>query len=146
MNKMNHEPLKVYVAGSSRERASRAVPIIAALRKQGLVVTHDWTVDMDKHTSAEHSDADVPDEVRRRCSELDANGVRLADFVLLLAPEERGSSGVWVELGMALTQRVPVVVCGAHNRRTIFTSLAHKLCDTDDEGVRYLSWIQEERG
>lgn len=140
-----NDPLRVYVAGAAIERHARAIPVIAELRAAGVTITHDWTRDLDAFGSAENSDADVPEEVRRRCAELDANGVRLADFVLLLAPYGRGSSGAWVELGMALAHRVPVVVAGAKNRRTIFTSLAHRLIDTDEEAIAYLTAIHHER-
>lgn len=140
-----HEPLRIYVAGASRERHERALPAIERIRGLGMFVTHDWNAAMTGETVPEQ-DAKVSDDVRRHHSELDCNGVRQADFVLLLAPNERGSSGVWVELGLAIAFRVPVLVCGKHNRRTIFTALAHRLFDSDAEGIAYLRAVQEERG
>ena len=130
--------LNVYVAGSVRERMERAVPVIAQLRAAGVEITLDWTTDIDPSASESRSDADVPDDVRRRAAEDDMDGVRRADFVLLLAPDERGSSGAWVELGVALALKIPVVVTGQMARRTIFTSMAHRVFATDAEGVSFL--------
>ena len=130
--------LKVYVAGSVRERMERAVPVIAALRAAHVEITLDWTSDIDPNASESRSDADVADDIRRRAAEDDMGGVQRADFVLLLAPDERGSSGAWTELGIALASKIPVVVTGSKARRTIFTSMAHRVFDTDAEGVSFL--------
>jgi nucleoside 2-deoxyribosyltransferase len=132
-------PLKVYVAGATVERHTRAIPVMAALREAGVVIMHDWTANMQTFSNAEHSDADVPEHYRKECAVLDMNGVRLADFVLLLAPDERGSSGSWVEFGLACGLGVPVIVAGARARRTIFTSLAYLLFATDGQAVMYLA-------
>lgn len=131
--------LKVYVAGSIPERTARAIPVIAALRASGVEITFDWTIDIQVDSNADDSDSALTDEVRRRCAEADADGVRRADLLLLLAPDERGASGAWVEFGMALALGIPVVVSGAKARRTIFTSLAQRTFDTDDEAVAHLA-------
>jgi nucleoside 2-deoxyribosyltransferase len=138
--------LKVYVAGGSVERAERTVPMIRALRQEGIEITWDWTIVMDKHTAAPYSDDQVPESVRRRCTELDINGVRQADFLLLLAPNQRGSSGAWVELGLAIAWGLPIIVCGPGNRRSIFTSRAYQLFETDEEGLEFLVQVHREKG
>lgn len=135
---MNHDPLRVYVAGASVERAERAIPAIRMLREAGVAITHDWTVDIDEAAGAANSDADVPEEVRHRCAMEDARGVSTADYVLLLAPNERGSSGAWVELGLAIGLGVPVLVAGPKNGRTIFTSLAAARFATDAEAIQHV--------
>lgn len=130
--------LKVYVAGSVRERKERAVPAIAQLCAAGVEITFDWTIDIDQSANEASSDADVPDVVRRRAALEDMAGVQRADFVLFLAPDERGASGAWTEFGIALASKIPVVVVGQKARRTIFTSLAHRVFDTDAEGIDFL--------
>ncbi len=142
---MNHAPLKVYVAGAAIERAHRAIPVMRALREQGVQITHDWAVDMQQYSNAENSDADVPDDVRKRCATLDMNAVRQADFVLLLAANERGSSGSWVELGLALAFGVPVIVAGSKAKRTIFTSLAYHIVPDDVTAVQFLGILNREK-
>lgn len=143
---MNHQPLRIYVAGASVERRERAIPAIASLLTAGLEVTHDWTAEMEKYTNPEHSDEDVPETTRKRCAVLDLNGVRTADFVLLLAPNERGSSGAWIEMGFALGLQVPLVISGPRARRSIFASLAYALFETDEEAIKHLVEVQRERG
>ena len=138
-------PLKVYVAGSSKERNERAIPIIKQLRRAGLIITHDWTVDMQQYSSPQHSDVLVPEETRIRCSDDDMNAIRHAHYVLLLSPDERGSSGAWTEFGFALGCAVPVIVTGAGNKRTIFTSKASRLFDNDVDGAAYLIELHQRR-
>jgi hypothetical protein len=80
-------------------------------------------------------------EQRRTYAQADLDGVLTADVVWLLAANDKGACGSWVELGAALALRqacirahVPaphVVVSGAKNRRTIFTELTDCLFDTD---------------
>ncbi|SRR5258707_8259771 len=138
-------PLKVYVAGSSVERHKRAIPIIKMLSDSGVIITHDWTADMQQFSNSESSDADVPDKTRIHCADEDFNGIRLANYVLLLVPDERGSSGAWTEFGYACGQSVPVVVTGLHRRRTIFTSKASHMFETDDEGASFLIYLHQRR-
>jgi hypothetical protein len=130
--------LRVYVAGSSVERHDRAIPVIRALYQNGIEITHDWTIDMQNQSSKARSDADVPDDVRLQCSDDDLNAIRMAHYVLLLSPNNQGSSGAWTEFGYALGCGVPVIVTGAFGRRTIFTSKATRVFDLDILGVDWL--------
>lgn len=139
------QSLRVYVAGAAVERHERAIPAMATLREAGITITHDWTVSMVDVGSADRSEADVPEEVRQRCAMEDAAGVSSADVVLLLAPNERGSSGAWVELGLAVGYGIPVLVAGPKNGRTIFTSLAARRFETDAEAIEHLVAAQRER-
>lgn len=138
-------PLKVYVAGSSAERHERSIPVIAALKAVGIEITHDWTIDMQQFSNAASSDENVPDEVRLRCANDDFNAIRQAHFVLFLSPDQRGSSGAWSEFGFACGMCVPIVVTGTHRKRTIFTSKADVLFETDQEGIDYLVQLHRRR-
>jgi hypothetical protein len=141
--RMTASPLKIYVAGASSERAHRAIPVIASLRAQGLHITHDWTEGMVEHPQG---DAGLSDDARRHHAERDAEGVRLADFVLLLAPDDGvPSAGCWAELGMALAYGVLVVVAGKGQRRSIFTSAAFYSVETDGEAINWLVAMNEGR-
>jgi hypothetical protein len=140
-----NEPLRVYVAGAVVERHERAIPAMQALRAAGITITHDWTESIVDVGSAERSEADVPEDIRYRAALDDASGVRAADVVLLLAPSERGSSGAWVELGLAIGFGVPVLAAGPKNGRTIFTSLTQQRFPTDDEAIAHLIAMQRER-
>lgn len=131
-------PLKVYVAGSSKERHTRAIPIIKKLQRAGVIITHDWTIDMQQFSNAENSDRDVPDDIRIRCADDDFNAIRHSHYVLFLSPDERGSSGAWTEFGFACGQSIPVIVTGEFRRRSIFTSKASHMFETDEMGAEFV--------
>lgn len=130
-------PLRVYVAGASAERHERVRPVMARLRAAGIEITHDWTEAMHEAWSVEDGDAMVPESMRDWYARQDRDGVMSADVVVLLAPDGP-STGAWVELGLAIGREVPIVVSGRNARRTIFTSLANRLFDTDEEAIRYV--------
>ncbi len=130
--------MRVYVAGAWIERDKRAIPVIQRLRAVGITITHDWTHDSNEVSNAATSDSELAKSYRLEHATLDKNGVESADFVLLLAPTERGASGAWTEFGIAIGRRVPVIVAGGQPRRTLFTELAHSIFNTDDEGVAFL--------
>ena len=138
-------PLKVYVAGSSKEREQRAIPIIRMLRAAGVVITHDWTVDMQQYSNAQNSDRDVPDAIRIRCADDDFNAIRHSHYVLFLSPDERGSSGAWTEFGFACGQSVPIVVTGEWRKRSIFTSKASHMFEQDEMGAKFLIDLHQRR-
>ena len=161
--------MRVYVAGAWVEQWERARPMIARLREAGIEITHDWTVV--EQRSREHDfvdteygsiqikrcrycravadgvpclplvDSDITPAERAEHARNDLHGVLRADVVLLLAANEKGACGSWVETGAALAARElcgfgrpKLIVCGEKNRRTIFTELADQLCATDDDG------------
>jgi hypothetical protein len=142
--------MNVYVAGAWVEQWERARPMIARLREAGFAITHDWTV-AEQRTRPDGTplfDSDISPAERAMHARNDLDGVLRADVVLLLAANEKGACGSWVEMGAALAAReirkvsmfgshlVPpvLIVCGEKNRRTIFTELADRLCATDDDG------------
>lgn len=131
--------IRVYVAGAWIERETRAIPVIKALREAGVTITHDWTLDSNEVSNAATSDSELAKEYRLEHAKLDQQGVFTADYVLLLAPTERGASGAWTEFGMALGKGIPVIVAGGQPRCTLFTELAIRIFDTDAEGVAFLT-------
>ena len=95
-------------------------------------------------------DSKLTDEARRTYAQLDLNGVLSADVFWLLASNTQGASGSWVELGAALASRqilrrevsdIYIIVSGPKNKRTIFTELADRLFETDEEA---LVWVLAE--
>lgn len=134
----------IYVAGAWVEKKERAEYWIKRVRDAGFYVTHDWTVD-DVPSSTITSDAQLAPEERLKRAEADIAGVRKADIVWLLAANDVGAAGSWVELGAALAfqqrswDRVPVIiVSGRAWERTIFTSLADKGYVSDQDAFEHL--------
>lgn len=110
------------------------------------------------------SDSQLTDADRIKYAQADLDGVLQADIVWLLAANDKGACGSWVELGAALALRAEasrqtltwrmraalggylprIVVSGPKNKRTIFTELADKLFETDEEALAYV--IELHRG
>ncbi|MDE2022228.1 MAG: hypothetical protein KGI71_04960 [Patescibacteria group bacterium] len=104
------------------------------------------------------SDSKFSAEDRRKYALADLNGVLDADLVWLLAANTQGACGSWVEFGLAIASKADrldwgirvfhqeyeprVIVSGLKARRTIFTELADKLFDTDEEAF---AWITRAR-
>jgi hypothetical protein len=98
--------------------------------------------------------APLTPEQRRTYAQADLDGVLSADVVWLLAANDKGACGSWVEIGAAIVARdlaarsgrfvakscpPMVIVSGAKNRRTIFTELADRLFDTDEHALQYIT-------
>lgn len=136
--------IRVYIAGAFVEQNERAKPMMAACKKKGIKITHNWTVN---NFEPGGSDADLTHIQRRKFASEDLIGVVKADVLWLLAPEAKGSCGAWVELGFALALRDErqqdvsspvIIVSGCMNKRSIFTELADRLFDTDEEALQWL--------
>jgi hypothetical protein len=99
------------------------------------------------------SDSSLSDADRRKCAQDGLDGVLSADVVWLLAANDKGACGSWVELGAALAAREwhasgpsgfgrprkpKLVVSGPKNKRTIFTELADALFETDAGALEYV--------
>ena len=143
----------IYVAGAWIEQHLRARPMIAALKAAGISITRDWT--RPEGDIGVGSDSALTHEERVSLSNLNLQGVLDADIFWLLAANEKGSTGAWVELGAALAarrmrrefvaiahgeifERPTIVVSGAKARRTIFTELADNLFNTDGEALSHI--------
>ena len=135
--------MKIYVAGAWIEKAERAEVAIKRLQEAGFTITHDWTKDEQTWSNEKSSDKNMPPEERKRRAFSDIVGVRNADIVWLLAPKERGSSGAWTEFGAALALNKVTVVSGTNCRRTIFTELATKLFESDEDAFEWLKASKE---
>jgi len=97
-------------------------------------------------------DSQLTSEARGRYALADMRGVLDADVVWLLAADDRGACGSWVELGMALARRethppgLPyVVVSGPRWQRTIFTELADKTFESDEEAFEHVVALHRTR-
>ena len=172
--------MAIYVAGAWVEQHQRARPMMARLREADIEITFDWTQpegDMCScgHPRSEHtplceregdgddcchmfngigtgSDSTLSPEDRRKHALADLAGVLRADVVWLLAANDKGACGSWVELGAALANRASpdalngwpiIVVSGAKWNRTIFTELADKHFETDAEAIQYVLGLRE---
>ncbi|MHB8387573.1 MAG: hypothetical protein ACYDDA_05015 [Acidiferrobacteraceae bacterium] len=95
-------------------------------------------------------DSLLTDADRRKYAQADLDGVLAADIVWLLAANDRGACGSWVELGAALARRelcrnagvrpaAPhIVVSGPKCKRTIFTELADRWDEDDELALGYV--------
>ncbi len=134
--------VKVYVAGAWVEKEHRASMWMERLRKAGIIITHDWTVDDVACTVL--TDAHLPPGERKKRADDDLKGIDDADFVWLLTPNERGASGAWTEFGYALGTLKPVIVSGLAWERTIFTTRANQGFHSDDEAFHFLlHWARD---
>lgn len=152
--------LRVYVAGAWTEQHERARPMIARLRKEGIVITQDWTVFESERVGV--GDSDLSAHERFSYATADLDGIQRADLVWLLAENDKGACGSWVELGAAIMLRrvrdrlraaIPqlyvdngpiVVVSGAKRARSIFTELCDKTFDSDSDALLWI--IVESKG
>ncbi len=110
---------RVYVAASSKE-LGRAKAAMALLREYGHEVTHDWVAEVEEVGSANPEHATVADKCRWAKADLD--GVRAADLIWLLMPDQGGLGAYW-EAGYAQALGKGLIVSGKH-RRSIFTVYA----------------------
>ena len=100
-------------------------------------------------------DSQLTDADRIKYALADLEGVLTADIVWLLAANDKGACGSWVELGAALALRQTrmlatdgtsgtprIVVSGPKWRRTIFTQLAQDAAfESDEEALKYVLWL-----
>lgn len=114
LSKVVKNPRAVYVAAASSE-IPRAQVVIAALRKIGFSITHDWTVPVLKY-----GPLGAPPDVLQKEAMEDAAGVSAASWFVLLAPAGP-STGAWWELGLAMAHGIPVLMAG--DSKCIFTRL-----------------------
>lgn len=118
--------MKVYVASAFDDHA-RTRAAQKALRDAGITITHDWTQYVEVYPTD-----DAPDADRAVHAKEDLDGVRAADVVLVLTPEDKSrGAGVWIEMGAALALDIPVVIAGAQRDRNVFCRLALAQSVTD---------------
>jgi hypothetical protein len=135
---MGKPQLHVYVAGAWSEQMTRAKPAMSALRKAGIVVTHDWTLpgEADLTVRPEKTEQTLSAHQRRGYALADLRGVRQADLVwLVVPPREAYGAGCFFEAGAALVLGIPLFVSGPEWRRSIFCELAAMKFETDAEAL-----------
>lgn len=126
--------MRLYVA-SKFENSGEVKKAIAALEKDGHIVTHDWT-----NEDATGKTGKELEDYLRFCADMDADGVVVGQGLLLLdhSPAPRGG---YTELGIALCKkllglRMCIVVVGTKYDgpfpQNIFTLLVHRV-DTLEE-------------
>jgi hypothetical protein len=108
--------LKVYVAGRTN-MLTEVREIQAVVRKQGGVITHDWTKIVDEVGGAARDDG-VSATRQGEFARGDLRGVREANLVIMVAGP--GLCGALVEVGAALGQDKPVLIYGEPERHSVF--------------------------
>lgn len=116
---------RIYVAGSCK-MAREVNCAQAILEEAGHQITFDWTADLNgiKTDWSDH----LPDARWRSLRERVA--VKSADVVVLVAPPVGRGLGCFIEVGMALAARTPVVVWG-DARESVFWYLPEVTRVTD---------------
>jgi hypothetical protein len=128
--------MKVYIATSFVQK-ELAQKWRDALIKEGIEISHDWTVV--ENPFSDRGELGVPEEMQREWARDDFNGACNADVVWVLAPET-GGCGCWIEMGVAIKAGAKVVVSG--HQRTIFTSMV-EYCETHEEAFELITKAYE---
>ncbi len=130
----------VYVA-SSLTNIERAKAIISHLAKVGFYITYDWTVYAD--TTAPDGNQGTSEE-RKQAAQLDMDGVRAADVVLVLTPDQKEQgAGYLVEMGMAIALDKIVYCTGLLMNRSVFHELTTRF-DTDEAAIADIIHLSKE--
>lgn len=141
---------RIYRAGASSDIV-RAESDIAALKAAGWTITFDWTVAVREAGSASPDDV----KTRRDAALADLDGVATADVIWIAQPAETSTStGAWVELGAAITQRDlfrefsrrgiavpstgPIVVVSGASRKCIFADLCDYRFQEHDDALDFI--------
>lgn len=104
----------VFVAGASSE-PERVRWAMDAVEREGWFLALDWLATIEGAGTACEG---LTRAARRAYAEIDAMALHDSDVMWLLAsPKTRGG---WVELGLALAWRIPVVSTGADSLRCIY--------------------------
>lgn len=115
--------MKVYVAGSSRERdrVDWAMGVVTGL---GATIAHDWTKSIDEARSRGCEDGDLTNEERASRADDDAEGIEAANVFWQLIPTTP-TKGAWIEYGIA---------CGLRRveRRISFSKLEEEVDAVDE--------------
>lgn len=120
------KPLRIYVAACVEEY-TRARNVMRELRARGAVITHDWTIEVEHYGG---DDQKPTPRQRRDFAKLDQEGVRSADIVLVLTPEDRRRGcGLWIETGMAIAYERRLILTGPQRDRSVFCELGERVFD-----------------
>ena len=104
--------MKIYVAGKYQER-EQVRGIYRELRDKGHKITVDWTDhDIYPHDAVAERLSDFAEE--------DVRGVKEADLFIGLMTNDHVYKGLWVEMGVALGEGMPVWIIGMAGDTCIF--------------------------
>lgn len=131
---------RIYVAAASTDM-DRAEPIMAALRDLGFAIALDWITPMRAAYAAGTFDADLPDIDRQRVCLGAYAGVRRADLLWLLAPNENRGSMAWCELACAQNVGIRNIASGAQRRRNVATALCERTFEHDSEALVWVAGL-----
>lgn len=128
---------KVYLAGASAE-IERARFNAQRMREADIHVMSTWVDVIGKVGAANPRDA-TPEQLTKWTLR-DLEEVKAADVLWLQLPAvDVHTIGAWIELGIAYSEGVTVLMSGIH--RPIFTPvLAHKHFATDEEAFAWIKW------
>lgn len=138
-----HARLGVYVGAPSSDLDRYTALVDKISTHERLYLTHDWRAPIQHARNMGWKDADCPLLFQRESAAAEVFGVReAAVFLALMPPEGVITTGLWVELGMALALRMkqgtPRIVLssggvrGARRQHTIFETLADFITEADD--------------
>jgi nucleoside 2-deoxyribosyltransferase len=101
---------RIYVAGGSApDDRARCRKVMAALRKHGFVITHDWIASFDSVEARGLTEATMAPEALIAFAEQDLTGVERADALIYVSPKHK-SEGSAFELGYAHAARKLIFV------------------------------------
>jgi len=113
--------MKFYIA-SKLENYEQVKCLAKKLKSVGWIHTYDWTI----HGSVKESNVETLKEV----GQMEYNGVKDADIVIVLTPQGRGTH---TELGMAIALKKQVYLC--HSDNTYFK------CDDNTSAFYWLPQV-----
>lgn len=134
------EPLRVYVAGASKE-AQRCRYMMDAVVRVGAVLTLDWLAAIEKEGAANEG---LTHEKRQHYAKEDMQAVLDAHVLFLLAPM-LPSTGAWTELGIALAanklrkHKITIITAGPQSARekSIFCAQGFEY-EYDTQGIDHI--------
>jgi len=104
--------MRFYVAGKFEDK-ERIERLMEKLRNQGHEITHDWT-------RYDHSE----DVYEMRCRAKDnIQGVKQADVLIMVLIDDLQYTGTFVEMGIAIAEKKPIIIIGNQRNDNIFTKL-----------------------
>lgn len=104
--------MKIYCAGSWKNRKDIKLTWINRLKQFGHEITHDWTETENERINKD-GDQIRDIEYHRNCAILDLNGVKEAELLLVVmdsAVEYYSYRGTFTEIGAALMKGIPIVL------------------------------------
>lgn len=106
--------MKFYIAGRTA-RINDIKKMVSILEERGHTCTHDWTAMEDAELERPYDDHV---EKVQNFAEKDISGARDADVFIILG--DKSGTGMYVEMGAALSGGAKVYAIGEYNNLTVF--------------------------